>query len=121
MTDTVMEELIAEGKEQLLAHPDADQMIVVKTENNHLRSFSNSLKSNGADEKNFVEQISASENPVIKYVLCMWSDGSIEIPSMHFRNLLLDASAENAQAVIILQGTDGISCKKLITCMPNEK
>ena len=83
MIDTVMQELIAEGKEQLLAHPDADQ--------------------------------------VIKYVLCMWSDGSIEIPSMHFRNLLLDASAENAQAVIILQGTDGISCKKLITCMPNEK
>lgn len=121
MIDTVMEELIAEGKKQLLAYPDADQVIVVKTENNHLRCFSNSLKSNGADEKDFVEHISASEDPVIKCVLCMWSDGSIEIPSMHFRNLLLDASAENAQAVIILQGTDGISCKKLIICMPNEK
>ena len=39
MTDTVMEELIAEGKEQLLAHPDADQMIVVKTENRQLSYF----------------------------------------------------------------------------------
>ena len=93
-------------------------MIVVKTTKSNVYSFPNNILSKGtADEENFVKKLLNQGDCEIKYVVAMWTEESIEIPSMNFRKLLLEASPKNAQAILVGQGENGIVCKTIETCM----
>lgn len=114
-----LEALITEAERQILTFQDVDQVIVVKTTKSNVYSFPNHIKSKGtSDEESFLRMLAEQEDCEIKYVVAMWTDGSIDIPSMNFRKLLLEASPKNAQAVLALQGEEGIVCKSLDMCMP---
>ncbi len=64
------------------------------------------------EEAEFLQEI-AENNIVVKKILCMWSDGSIDLPSYNLRDGLSKLSPENATAEILLMGTAGFKQKKL--------
>lgn len=119
----VCSELVQTAKKIVSLNPTVDQVIVVQTEKSHIYDFMNHILRDGQyhgqmeDEKAFVQMLSDKEE-VVRYIVCMWGDYSIDIPSMNFRKLLLAASEKNADAMLILKSEQSINLKKLSWSMP---
>ena len=59
------------------------------------------------DEEQFMKLLQEKADSEVKYIVCMWKNGSVEIPSMHFRKMLLEASPKNADAIFAVLTGDG--------------
>lgn len=111
--------LFNEAKEQLHNNPTAEQIVVIKTANDNMYYFVNNLSVKGtADEDCFIEMLLDKDNVEIKYIVCMWNDYGIEIPSMNFRKRLLEICEKNAEALMLLQGENGFFAKEIKWSMP---
>ena len=98
--------LVGEAKAIIRADADAEQVIVVRTAKNRIRSYAFHSMSEITQEDNpFVRKLIEQEDMEIKHILCMWNEYAIDVPSMQFRKCLLDASPKNVDACMILQGT----------------
>ena len=83
------------------------QVLVTETENGEITVFSNDLSP--ASEQRFLSQ----QRQPLTALLCVWSGGAIDVPSMHVRKGLLQANPKNADAVIYLLGEHGINTRLL--------
>ncbi len=86
---------------------DRAQVLVTLTENGDLSVFSNDLSPSSEDL--FLSQ----QRQPLTALLCVWSGGAIDVPSMHVRKGLLQANPKNADAVIYLLGEHGINTRLL--------
>lgn len=77
----------------------------------------NALSEEMIDEVCLIQKIMNAENTEICYVLCMWHDKSIDIPSFAFRQLLLALNPKNSAASLFVMTTDGVSAVELSTTM----
>ena len=121
-TEQQFEFLIQEVRKYMLEHQAAEQVIVVKTAKGNVRFFANNvLDQKYVEEKEFVRKLVEQDDTVIQYIVCMWNDESLDLPSMNFRKLLLEVNEENKYAEIYL----GNGVKEIWKCMPqnwlNEK
>jgi len=53
----------------------------------------------------------------LDYVLCMWQDGCIDIPSRTFRKMLCAMNPQNADALLFVMTPNGVSVVKLANTM----
>ena len=77
----------------------------------------NALSEEKADEVSLLRKIQEAEDDEICFVLCMWQDKSIDIPSFAFRNLLLGLTEKNSEATVFVMTTDGVDGIKLSSTM----
>ena len=116
-------ELVQKAKELVALHSSADQVIIVKTQKGNVYHFINYLHVDGQfigksdDEERFVQMLLDKEEPVLKYIVCMWNEYSIDVPSMHFRELLMSISEKNADAMLVLKSMSDLNLKKISVCM----
>lgn len=86
------------------------QAIVLFSESEALYGavIENALSQERADERELLEKLKTNGDARIRYCLCMWQDGGIDIPSVAFRRMLLDLDKENYRAVLLVTTVDGI-------------
>ena len=114
-----MEELRSVAKKAAALYPDADQVIAVRTSKSNIYYFSNNvLSGNYTDETAFIQMLREKDDVYIQYVVCQWIDGGLDLPSMHFRKLLLAADSRNGQAKILCQGFEQHVIRTLAQTMP---
>lgn len=118
MVDEI-EELYKLGTSKLknLSH---EQLIVLKTANDNTYCFSNNPLSDASGEDKIFVFLENKDETEIKYILCLWKKGDIDIPSFNFRKRLLELSLSNDNTKLILQGFTGLICKDLKLTMPKE-
>ena len=111
------ESLIQEAKQRVSEHPAAEQVVVVKTAKGNVRFFASNVSDQKyEEEKAFVQKLVEEDDAVMEYIVCMWDDYNLDLPSMNFRKLLLEVNEENNNARICLG--DGTRMRTIQKCMP---
>lgn len=117
--------LVKKARELVSLDSSADQVIVVETEKSNMYHFANHLYVDGhfveksEDEEKFVQMLINKGESALKYIVCMWNENSIDLPTMHFRKLLMDISEKNADTMLVLQSIPDVILKRLSDCMPS--
>ena len=65
-------------------------------------------------------EIKKNEDAKIDRIICMWHEGSIDLPSFAFREALLSVNDANLSTKILLNGSTGYIVKTIRATMPNE-
>lgn len=73
----------------------------------------NALSKEAPEESALLERLVAADDTAVGYILCMWADANIDIPSRAFRTKLLDVNPENADANVFVMTQNGVSVMKL--------
>lgn len=73
----------------------------------------NALSQERKDERELLEKLKTNDDTRIRYCLCMWQDGGIDIPSVAFRKMLCDLNKENSNSVLLIKTLDGIAGMEL--------
>lgn len=71
------------------------------------------LASESADEAAFWERFVTSDDNAIRYLLCTWQSGEIDLPSHRVRTRLCEINAANRDAAIIVPTENGTSALRL--------
>jgi len=108
--------LLCLAKEQLRLHPGADQVIAVETGSKTVRWFANTLGTEAEDR--FAELLSQQRDSAAALLVCMWADGTIDLPSMHLRRLLLELDPGNEHTLLLLQSDSGPITRTIGWSMP---
>ena len=77
----------------------------------------NALSKERFDEQVLLQKIQDANDSTICFVLCMWQEQCIDIPSYDFRKTLLELNEENAEAMIFVMTACGASEIKLLSTM----
>lgn len=77
----------------------------------------NALSKEKKDETSLLCKIQEAKDSEICFVLCMWQDKCIDIPSFDFRKLLLDLNENNSESTLFVMTADGVSGIKLSATM----
>lgn len=95
------------------------QAIVLSTAagNEYSAVISNALSEEKTDETDLLEKLKEAEDTNIRYVLCIWQDNSIDIPSFAFRNMLYTLNSKNSDSLLFVMTDNGVSVMKLSASM----
>lgn len=115
----VVNTLIEKAKKKILEMPQVEQIIGVKTKKNNIYFFGNNVLSKGAeDEEKFWKSLCDRGDTQIEYIVCMWSNSEMDIPSMNFLKMILKSDGKNSETILILQGENKIIGRTVESCMP---
>lgn len=115
---TEFEVLVGEAKSLLHANLDAEQVVVVRTTKNRIRSYVYYSMSEIMEEDNaFVRELLEKDDAEIKHIVCMWNEYAIDLPSIQLRKHLLKVSPMNGLAEMILQGEYDFTVRPIISSM----
>ncbi len=87
------------------------------TGNEYSTLIKNALSEDKADENALFERMKNVNDTEICYVLCMWQDKCIDIPSYAFRELLFSLNPKNMDTLLFVMTADGVSGIKVTTTM----
>ena len=95
------------------------QAIVLRSskENEYGIVIRNALSEEKSDEQVLLQKIQDAKDSEICFVLCMWQDQCIDIPSFNFRKSLLKLNEKNSEAKLFVMTTVGVSEIKLSLTM----
>ena len=113
--------LIAEAQKLVKEHPNVEMVIVVQSAkgNRYVGFIHEVLNGDGdADTDAFVQTLVDAGDVEIKYCVCMWNRGWLEIPSYHLGKSLLEVSTKNEETIFAGQGENKIVLKMLKDMMP---
>lgn len=112
-----VERLFTEAEQLLKTEKTAQQIIVVQTSKFNVYHCANRdiVSGDTTDEDCFVKMLYEKSDIEIKYIICIWNDCTIDIPSMHLRRSLIDLSPKNLNTLVLLQGEGAIIAKKIGT------
>lgn len=112
------EVLVGEAKCLLHAHLDAEQVVVVRTTKNRIRSYVYHSMSEIVEEDNaFVRELLEKDDAEITHIVCMWNAYEIDLPAIQLRKRLLEVSPVNGLAQMILQGEYDFTIRPIISTM----
>ncbi|MBO5415249.1 MAG: hypothetical protein J6A83_01305 [Clostridia bacterium] len=77
----------------------------------------NALSEEKADEASLLRKIQEAKDNEISFVLCMWQDKCIDIPSFAFRKSLLELTEKNSESTLFVMTADGVFGIKLSATM----
>lgn len=113
------EMLVAEAKTLIRVHKDAEQVVVVRTAKNRIRSHVfHSMDEIIQDENPFVQELIEVDEAHIKNIVCMWNSYDIDAPAFNLMKCLLEASTKNESAQVILQGEYDYVFRTIKSLMP---
>lgn len=75
--------------------------------------INNALSPDKECECDLVANLKANEDTEISYILCMWHEGSVDLPSYDFRKMLLQMDEKNANSEIFVLTDSGYQTKLL--------
>jgi len=118
MPDLTMFECMKKKAIELLSDAEKSQytqaiVLHSSTGNEYSTIIQNALSEEKADEASLFCKIQEAKDYEICFVLCMWQDQRIDIPSFAFRNLLLDLTEKNSESTLFVMTADGVSGIKL--------
>ena len=87
------------------------------TGNEYSTIIRNALSEGKVDAVSLLQKIQEAKDCEMCFVLCMWQDQCIDIPSFAFRNLLLDLNEKNSESLLFVMTADGVSGIKLSATM----
>ncbi len=91
------------------------QAIVLLTScgNEYNAVIENALSVEKSDEKALLDKLIAASDTRIDHILCLWHEGSVDIPSYDFRKMLCALNSDNENSNIFVMTQDGYSVIKL--------
>ena len=92
-------------------------ILISSTEKEYSAVIKDVLSEEHAEEKALLEELKANHDTTIDYILCMWQDGCIDIPSWAFRKMLCSLDPKNADARLFVTTKNGVSVIKLANTM----
>lgn len=112
--------LVQEVEKQVELNSTAELMITVKTAKGNIYTCVNHniLSGDYEDENQFIKMLVDKDDVKIKYFVCMWSSGELEVPFAHFRNSILEICPENENAIWVAQGADKLILRTIKDSMP---
>ena len=114
--------LVGEAKNEIRMNPDAEQVVVVRTAKNRIRSFVFRTMEEIIQEENpFVQKLIELDEAHIKDIVCMWSSYGIEVPSSNLMKCLVEAASKNEEAQVILQGANDYVFRTIKSLMPSKE
>lgn len=115
------EMLVGEAKSLVRVHKEAEQVVVVRTAKNRIRSYVFETYDEIVQKENpFVKKLIELDEAHIKDIVCMWSSYGVEAPAFGLMRALLDASPENEGAQVILQGANDYVFRTIKSLMPSK-
>ena len=69
------------------------------------------------DERALLNRLKNCNDTEIQYLMCMWADNCIDIPSFALRKMLCEVNPKNSETLIFVMTTDGVSFIKLSKTM----
>lgn len=113
--------LLEQARELAKVESTAQQVILVKTAKGNVYHVSNRDVERGADEDGLLRQLRDGEDPQVQAVACMWKEGgALDVPSIRFRQLLLELDSRNGDALLPLQGENVLVARTLRETMPGK-
>ena len=85
--------------------------------NEYSTLIKNALSKEKSDETALLKRIKDLNDTEIRYALCLWQDGGIDIPSYWFRKSLCTLDPRNTETLLFVMSTDGIGGIKVSTTM----
>ena len=85
--------------------------------NEYSTLIKNALPKEKSDETALLKRIKDLNDTEIRYALCLWQDGGIDIPSYGFRKSLCTLDPKNTETLLFVMTTDGIGGIKVSTTM----
>ena len=85
--------------------------------NEYSTLIKNALSKEKSDETALLKRIKDLNDAEIRYALCLWQDGGIDIPSYWFRKSLCTLDPKNTETLLFVMSTDGIGGIKVSTTM----
>ena len=85
--------------------------------NEYSTLIKNALSKEKSDETALLKRIKDLNDTEIRYALCLWQGGSIDIPSYWFRESLCTLDPKNTETLLFVMSTDGIGGIKVSTTM----
>ena len=85
--------------------------------NEYSTLIKNALSEEKTDEIALLERMKNSNDTEIRYALCLWQDGGIDIPSYWFRESLCTLDPKNTETLLFVMTADGIGGIKVSTTM----
>ena len=91
------------------------QAIVLHTEKgaDYCSVIQDALSADRTDENELLNQLIANGDTRVQYILCMWQNREVDLPSYAFRKLLLETDAENFDAEIFVCTENSYAAVKL--------
>lgn len=113
-----MEELLYEAEKLVESEgslSQGEQVIVVLTAKSHRFSLVNHniMEGDLSKEENFIKGLVEVGETEIKYIVCMWQEYMLDIPSQHMREQLIKLNPLNKEMYLLLKGTENYLIKKL--------
>lgn len=113
------EALVGEAKNEIRLNSGAEQVVVVRTAKNRIRSYVFHCMDEIVQEDNaFVRQLIEQDDVEIKYIVCMWNNYGLDDLSIQLKKCLLEASPKNAEALMVLQGEYDFAVRTIKSTMP---
>lgn len=88
-------------------------VFVTSKGNEYCSVIVNAISETKADEKELLGKLHSAEDTEVHYILCMWHNGDIDIPSYELRKMLIQLNHENNNARSFVRSKDGYSVIKL--------
>lgn len=110
--------LLGTAERQVSAEKDAQQVIAVKTAKGNVYHFPNHCVGEPSEEDTFLEMLLEQGDAEIQYILCMWHNYQLDVPSLHFRRRLVEICPRNKDAVVLLLGENAFHAKRVEQLMP---
>ena len=85
--------------------------------NEYSTLIKNALSKEKSDETALLKRIKDLNDTEIRYALCLWQDGGIDIPSYWFRKSLCTLDPKNTETLLFVMSTDGIGGIKVSNTM----
>ena len=81
--------------------------------NEYSAVIENALSVEKSDEKVLLDKLVAALDTKIDLILCLWQNGSVDVPSYDFRKMLCELNPYNANSGIFVMTQDAYSVIKL--------
>ena len=101
----IFERLLQKAKELVASDPSVQQVIAMLASNGQIFSCMNHdiIAGNNTEETDFVNMLAENDATEIRYCVCMWNDFTLDIPSQHLRELLVELSPFNRMTQFLLR------------------
>ena len=114
-------ELYEEAKKLIKSDSSAQQVLVVLTSKYQMYHFTNHdiMSADITEEETFIKMLMDKNDAEVKYMVCMWDNFMLDVPSQHFRSRLTQINPLNGNTRILLQGNETWTTKELIKTVSN--
>ena len=87
------------------------------TGNKYSTIIRNACSKEKTEETSLIERLKIAEDTELRYVLCVWQDNSIDIPSFAFRKMLCTLNPKNSESLLFVMTAEGVSAIKVSATM----